>query len=207
MADVLHEDEVLSSVEAALERLASGDRERHGEDYALTLEATARPVAWADAAWARLLPLLSHADNRVRSIAGQTLCRLAPGADKVAVSHDLHRLVAATKDERFVTARHILASLWQVGLADRAVRRDLLDALMQRAGATAAEKNGALVRCDISICLRRLFDETGDEAVRNAALSLIEREPDDKNAQKMRRQWRWILDSGASQGMRFHPAR
>lgn len=190
MPDELREDEVPVAVEAALERLASGDRERHGEDYALMLEATARPVAWADAVWARLLPLLGHADNRVRSITGQTLCRLAQGADQAAVSRDLRWLVAATQDERFVTARHILASLWQVGLGDRAVRRDLLDALLHRASATAAEKNGALVRCDISICLRRLFDQTGDEAVRNAALSLIEREPDDKNAGKMRRQWR-----------------
>ncbi|WP_206436973.1 hypothetical protein, partial [Paracoccus haematequi] len=53
----------------------------------------------------------------------------------------------------------------------------------------SGERQHTLVRCNIFLCLGRLFDETGDELAGNAALSLIERKPDDKNAGKLRRQW------------------
>lgn len=61
MADDSRTNDVPVEIEAALERLASGDRERHGEDYTLLLEATAGSVAWANAAWARVFPLLAVA--------------------------------------------------------------------------------------------------------------------------------------------------
>lgn len=40
------------------------------------------------------------------------------------------------------------------------------------------------VRYDVLYVLRRLFEETRDEAVQAEALALIEAEPDEKNAKK-----------------------
>jgi hypothetical protein len=57
------------------------------------------------------VPLLRRRDNRVRSIAGQTLGRLAAGASRGTVLNDLDALVAVTHDEHFVTARRIPAPL------------------------------------------------------------------------------------------------
>jgi len=181
--------DVPPDVRAALDRLASGDRGTQGDDYALLQQATAEPVRWADAAWPLIEPLLRNRDNRVRSIAGQTLSRMAPGASHDTVLGGLPSLIAVTRDERFVTARHVLGSLWQVGLANREVRAVLLDKLIERCRSAVDEKNAALVRHDIVCCLRRLFDETGDAQVKAGADELITQEPDERNARKMRAAW------------------
>jgi hypothetical protein len=177
-------------VRNALDRLASGERDLQGNAFALLEQATAQPVAWADAAWLTVVPLLRHRDNRVRSIAGQILGRLAAGASRGTVLNDLEALVAVTHDERFVTARHVLTSLWRVGLVDVEVRHRLLEKLAQRCRSAIEEKNAALIRYDVLCCLRRLFDETGDEVVRSEAAALIANEPDHGNAKKMRTAWR-----------------
>jgi hypothetical protein len=178
-------------IQDALRRLSSGDRSVHGEDFVLLQQATAQPVQWADAAWQLVMPLLRHGDNRVRSIAGQFLNALAAaGASPETVLGGLDALVSVTHDDRFVTARHVLVSLWKVGLRDGEVRRRLLAKLTQRSRSAVVEKNAALIRHDVVCCLRRLFDETGDEAVRSEAAALIADEPDTKNAQKMRAVWR-----------------
>lgn len=178
-------------IQDALRRLDSGDRSVHGEDFALLQQATAQPVAWADAAWKLAAPLLRHRDNRVRSIAGQFLTALAAaGASPETVLGGLDALVSVTRDDRFVTARHVLSSLWKIGLQDGEVRHRLLAKLTQRGRSAVDEKNAALVRYDVVCCLRRLFDEIGDEAVRSEAAALIADEPDTKNARKMRAVWR-----------------
>jgi hypothetical protein len=137
------------------------------------------------------MPLLRHGDNRVRSIAGQFLNALAAaGASPETVLGGLDALVSVTRDDRFVTARHVLGSLWKVGLQDGEVRHRLLAKLAQRYRTAVDGKNAALIRYDIVCCLRRLFDETGDGTVRSKAAALIADESDTKNAQKMRAVWR-----------------
>jgi hypothetical protein len=41
-------------------------------------------------------------------------------------------LITVTWDERFVTARHCLRSLWRIGLGGETQRRAVLDALAKR---------------------------------------------------------------------------
>jgi len=178
-------------VRSALDRLASGERDSQGDDFTQLQQLTAQPVAWADAAWQLVVPLLRHRDNRVRSIAGQFLTRLAAaGASRATVLSGFDALVAVTHDERFVTARHVLTSLWQVGLVDGEVRLRLLEKLGERCRSASEEKNAALIRYDILCCLRHLFDETGDITVKSAAHALIANEPEEKNTRKMQAVWR-----------------
>lgn len=177
-------------VEHALDCLASGDRALQGKSYAVLSEAVARKVGWADPAWDKLKPLLRHKDNRIRSIAGQALCGLAPSASHSLVERDLDELVAVTRDERFVTARHVLLALWKVGVGSHALRRKLLEGLSERFGSSADEKNRTLVRYDIVCTMRRLFDETGDETVKSGAMALIATEEDLKYRKKYAAAWR-----------------
>jgi ABC-type transporter Mla subunit MlaD len=71
--------EVPLNVRNALDQFASGERNHQDDVFALLEQATSQPVAWADAAWPTVVPLLRHRDNRVRSIAGQILGRLGFG--------------------------------------------------------------------------------------------------------------------------------
>jgi hypothetical protein len=50
-----------------------------------------------------------------------------------------------TKDERFVTARHCLQSLWKVGVAGNKQRKIYMEGLERR----VTEKNGTLIRYDL----------------------------------------------------------
>jgi hypothetical protein len=183
-------DSLPEAVEQAVRRLASGDREAQGASYEVLIAATTDKVSWADAGWRELMPLLRHKDNRVRSIAGQVLCNLARSASTSLVDHDLVALVSVTRDERFVTARHVLLGLWKLGLEDIDLRRELIDRLCERFRSGGEEKNGALVRYDILCALRSLFEATGDDSVKAAAMALILTEQDDKYRKKYSGAWR-----------------
>ena len=173
-----------------IDRLASGDRAVQGSSYTFLGSAVAGKVGWADAAWNKLKPLLRHRDNRVRSIAGQILCSLAQSASHSLVERGLDELMSVTHDERFVTARHVLLALWKVGVRGPELRHKLLDGLSERFRSSAGEKNCTLVRYDIVCTMRRLYDGTGDEAVRTRAMALIPTEDDVKYRKKYATAWR-----------------
>jgi hypothetical protein len=178
------------AVQEAIRSLASGDRSAQGASYQTLSDATAEKVGWADYAWEGLRPLLSHKDNRVRSIAGQALCNLARSASPGLVERDLDGLISVTRDARFVTARHVLLGIWKLGLQEHQLRRKLLKKLTERFRFADAEKNGALVRYDLLCALRRLFDATGDESVKAEAIALIPSEQSEKYRKKYAMAWR-----------------
>ena len=143
----------------------------------------------------RFAALLSHGNGHVRSIAGQMLSNLAPSAAPKTAQRDFGKALAGTRDGKFVTARHILQSLWKFGLGGEDVRRALLDGLAERFRQAEGEKNGTLVRFDIATGLRALYDETGDETVRPTAVELIALEQDAKYARKYAGAWRGLMQS------------
>ena len=105
------------------------------------LEETAKPVDWAYDVWDERVATLKHKDNRQRAIAAQVLCNLAKSDPNKRMLKDFSALLAATKDERFVTARHCMQALWKVGLAGRDQRKKLT--VLQIASASAPRKRTA----------------------------------------------------------------
>jgi hypothetical protein len=149
-------------------------------------------VPWAYEVWDRLKELLAAGDNHQRSMAAQLLSNLAKSDPEGRMKEDFHLLTRATFDERFVTARHSLQSLWKIGLASAPYRDMLLAGLEKRFADAAEEKNGTLIRFDIVEGLRKLYDAGGasDETVRQHALALIETESDPKYKKKYAAVWR-----------------
>lgn len=180
------------AVRSALETLAAGDTQTIGHAYAVLQQEADQKVDWADAVWDELISLLASPDNRVRSIAGQTLSALALSADHRSVSRDLGTILQTTRDERFVTARHVLQSVWRIGLCSDDLRQDLLLRLEQRFKDCTGEKNWTLIRFDIVCGLRKLYFATGDRAVRDAAENLIGLEDTAKYRRKYAGAWRDI---------------
>ena len=103
---------------------------------------------------------------------------------------DLAASLRVTKDERFVMARHCLQSLWKVGLAGEPQRRVLLKGLAARFKECKAEKNCTLIRYDILVVLRRVFDLVNDEEIRRTAARLMAMEKDLKYRKKYATVWR-----------------
>jgi hypothetical protein len=154
------------------------------------LAATEQPVDWAYEAWDELIAGLKHKDNRVRAITSQILCRLAKSDPEGRMLKDFDALLAVTKDERFVTARHCLQALWQIGLAGEPQRERVVEGLAFRFEECIVEKNTTLIRFDILQDLRNLYDYVPDEAIREKALALIETETDLKYRKKYASVWK-----------------
>ncbi|MFL6417389.1 MAG: hypothetical protein ACJ74Y_17175, partial [Bryobacteraceae bacterium] len=161
-----------------LDDLRSSEQSLQNHAFHALVKATDTPVDWAYEVWDDLLRTLVDGDNRQRSIASQVLANLAKSDPKQRILKDLGALLKVTKDERFVTARHCLQSLWKVGVAGEAQRKTLLKGLSGRFKECATDKNCTLIRYDILVVLRRVYDLTGDEQIRAVAEQLIATEED-----------------------------
>jgi hypothetical protein len=173
-----------------LENLQSNDRELQNQAFFHILEVTDKPVAWAYEVWDELVENLGHKDNHVRAIAAQVLCNLAKSDPENRMLRDFPALLAVTKDERFVTARHCMQALWKVGVAGKEQRAILLEGLEDRFNECITEKNCTLIRYDILQGMRNVYDVVPDEMIRAKALALIESEADPKYRKKYATLWR-----------------
>jgi hypothetical protein len=175
-----------------LDNLRSEDRELQNSAFTTILAETDQPVDWAYEAWDDLVKDLCHKDNHVRAIAAQVLCNLAKSDPKYRMQKDFPALLAVTKDERFVTARHTMQALWKVGAAGKKQQKLVVDGLTGRFAECITEKNCTLIRYDILQSLRNLYDAVKDEKIREKALELIETEDDLKYRKKYASLWKVI---------------
>lgn len=177
-------------IQQYLADIHSTERELQGQAFLHLLSLTDQPVDWAYEAWDGLVADLGHGDNHVRAIGAQLLCNLVKSDPQNRMERTLPALLALTKDERFVTARHCMQSLWKVGAAGGQQRSQLVAGLEQRFKECSMEKNCTLIRYDIIQSLRNVYAAVKDEGVKEKALRLIETEPDLKNRKKYSGLWR-----------------
>jgi hypothetical protein len=173
-----------------LENIHSQDRDLQNAAYSAMMESTDKPVDWAYEVWDKLVADLKHKDNHVRAIAAQVLSNLAKSDPDKRILKDFDALLDVTKDERFVTARHCMQSLWRVGVAGDEQRRKYLDGLEGRFNECIAEKNCTLIRYDILQSFRNVYDVVKDEAIRAKALALIDTETDAKYRKQYMTLWK-----------------
>jgi len=179
--------------ERARELFAARDLADRGASYEALEELfrmTERPVGWAYEYWDRLLGDLTHRGGDRRAFAAQMLSRLAISDPDGRMLEDFPRIAAVMKDEKTVSARHTLQSIWRVALAGAKQKEMVLDALETRFRECTDEKNCTLVRTDVVIALARLSKATDDETVEARVGALIEAEPDEKQRKKQRAAWR-----------------
>ncbi len=173
-----------------LDHLWSEDRQVQNDAFTHILKVTDKPVDWAYEAWDELMANLTHKDNHNRAIAAQVLCNLARSDPKNRMLKDFDHLLAVTKDERFVTARHCMQALWKVGVAGKKQQQNYIAGLERRFEECVAEKNCTLIRFDILQSMRNVYDVVKDEIIRTKALELIETEADLKYRKKYATLWR-----------------
>jgi hypothetical protein len=160
--------------------LKSSDKDRQNHAYQALIVMTDAPVSWAYDVWDELLRLIAMGDNRQRSIAGQLLSNLAKSDPEQRIIKDSAALIELTKDERFVTARHCLLSLWKVAILSDRHRQTIADGLSRRFKESTSEKNYTLIRYDIQCVFKKIYDLTGDQQLRAKAEDLIKLEEDPK---------------------------
>jgi hypothetical protein len=173
-----------------LNNLWSENRELQNKAFTFILKATEKPVDWAYEVWDELLANLTHKDNHNRAIAAQVLCNLAKSDPKEKMLKDFDSLLAVTKDERFVTARHCMQALWKVGVAGKKQQKAYMAGLDGRFKECITEKNCTLIRYDILQSMRNVYDTMKDESIKERAWELIETEEDIKYRKKYASLWK-----------------
>jgi len=169
--------------------LKSADKNRQNRAYQMLLEMTAERVDWAYYVWDDLLQLTAKGDNRQRSIAGQLLSNLAKSDPEMRILRDAEHLISVTKDERFVTARHVLLGLWKIAIVGDQQRKAVVDGLVRRFKECIAEKNCTLIRYDIEFVFKKIYEMTSDESLRSIAEQLISLEENAKYKKKYGTVW------------------
>lgn len=173
-----------------LANIHATDKQLQNDAYFALMVATDQPVDWAYQAWDGLLADLRDQDNHVRAIAAQVLCNLAKSDPEKRMLKDFAALLLVTKDERFVTARHCMQSLWKVGVTGPEQRQVFLSGLAGRFAECVTEKNSTLIRADILQSLRNVYDLTQAAEIREKALALIATEDDEKYRKKYTAIWK-----------------
>jgi len=178
-----------SKTQKHVANLRSEDRDLQNQAFSYILNATEQPVDWAYEIWDQLMEGLRHRDNHVRAISAQILANLAKSDPKNRMRKDFPALMVVTRDEKFVTARHTLQSIWKVGLETR-MQKTVVNALADWFKNCITHKNCTLIRYDIIEDFRNLYDEVQDEKIKHRALELIEAEEDLKYKKKYAGVWR-----------------
>lgn len=173
-----------------LDNIRSKDGQVQFKAYDYLMKETEKPVDWAYEAWDEIVEGLTHKDNHVRAITGQLLSNLAKSDPKGRMFKDFDKLLKVTKDERFVTARHTLQNLWKVGIVGKKHQRLYMDGMEKRFKECIKEKNCTLIRYDILVSMRNVYNEIKDEAIKEKALALIETEKDLKYQKKYKTVWK-----------------
>jgi hypothetical protein len=173
-----------------VDNILSNNKDLQNKAYTYLLDATDQPVDWSYDVWDEMLAGLTHRDNHVRAISAQILSNLAKSDPKKRMLEDFEKLLEVTKDERFVTARHCLQSLWKVGVAGKNQQEIYMDGLERRFKECVNEKNWSLIRYDILQSMRSVYEEVKDETIREKALELIDSEQDPKYRKKYAGLWR-----------------
>ena len=177
------------TIRVHLDNIHSEDGQVQNKSYMFLLKETEKPVDWAYEAWDELVEGLTHKDNHVRAISSQLLANLAKSDPKGRMFKDFDKLLNVTKDEKFVTARHCLQSIWKVGLGGKNQQIMVVKGLEKRYQECDKEKNGSLIRYDIIVGLKNLYEATTSSEIKEKALELIELEEDLKYKKKYLSVW------------------
>lgn len=179
-----------SEMTAEYVKLYSEDKDLRYQALQNLLTATESEVDWVYEVWDDVVKLAGDKDNHLRTISVQLISNLAKSDHNYKLPADFEKLYQVTFDDKFVTARHSLQSLWKIGVVNKEYRKMLTDALSKRFKEALREKNGTLLRYDILEIFKKIYQVTNDQSVRQIALGLIVIEADPKYKKKYSMLWK-----------------
>jgi hypothetical protein len=174
-----------AGIDILMERLKSAkDDERYS---ALTelLAITEEKVPWFAEYREELAAKLADANSYQRSIGAMLLANLAKSEGKKGeFGKLLPALMGLVDDEKFITERQYLQSVWKVALVDPAYEKQIVAQLRAEFAACAAKKHANLLRLDIVAGLAKIMAGTGEAGMRPEIEALIATEEGEKERTK-----------------------
>lgn len=166
------------------EDLASQDDKRRYRALQAILQMTDTPVEWAYEAWDSLAARLTDENSYQRSIGAMVLCNLAKSDPKRRMRKTAKDLLPLMRDEKFVTARQCIQSIWKLAAGDGELKAPVVSQLEKRFKEAEKEKHHNLIRQDVIQSLGKVSAATADPAIMQRARKLIESEKEEKYRKK-----------------------
>lgn len=168
-------------MEDLLEKLNSKDDEVRYPAFLRMQALTEHKVEWVYEVWDILVVKLSDPNSYQRNIGAILLCNLSQSDGEGRLAAVLPRLLACSKDEKFITSRLTLQNLWKPAWFEPKLRDDIVAHLSQRFVECENEKHSNLLRQDILQSAFTLAELTHEDALQQKALELIQSEKDEKS--------------------------
>jgi hypothetical protein len=144
------------------------------------LQITESKVDWIYEVWDQLLEKLDDENSYQRSIGILLLCNLAKSDTEDCLRLALDRLLAHTKDEKFITSRQCIQNIWKAAATNKSNREKVLKHLEKRFGECANEKHYNLLRQDMIQSMMMLNKQAKDDELLIRSQKLIAKEQDMK---------------------------
>ncbi|MBN2115498.1 MAG: hypothetical protein JW730_02945 [Anaerolineales bacterium] len=160
--------------------LASTDDKIRLEALQSLLKVTEAKVDWVYEVWDLLLEKLDHQNSYQRSIGVMLLCNLAKSDVENRLDTSLDRLLAHTRDEKFITSRQCLQNIWKAAATNKPNRDKVLQHLGKRFTECTNEKHSNLIRQDIIQSMISLYAKDGDDGLLTKVRTLIAKEKEAK---------------------------
>jgi hypothetical protein len=141
-----------------------------------TLKLTESKVDWVYEVWDLLLEKLDHENSYQRSIGIMVLCNLAKSDIENRLADSLDRLLVHTRDEKFITSRQCIQSIWKVAAANKSNREKVLKHLEKRFVECIDEKHSNLLRLDIIQSMMALQKVEKEDALLTRIQALVAKE-------------------------------
>jgi hypothetical protein len=164
--------------------LGSTDDQIRLDAFDQLLSLTEKQVSWVYEVWDELIARLDHPNSYQRSIAVMLLCNLAKSDSERKINQSIDKLLAHTKDEKFITSRKCIQNIWKLALVSPDLKEQIIDHLAGRFRECVTEKHYNLLRADIIQSIRNLYDCQSDASLLNFGRSLIELEKEAKHRKK-----------------------
>jgi hypothetical protein len=171
-------------VKECFDNLGSTDDKIRLNALQAILKVTDEKADWVYDVWDDLLGKLDNENSYQRSIGIMLLCNLAKSDRENRLNDSLGLLLAHTKDEKFITSRQCIQSIWKVAITNQQHRKRILDHLEKRFKECIDEKHYNLIRQDIIQSIRHISLELKDPALFARARAWIVEEVEEKYRKK-----------------------
>jgi hypothetical protein len=148
------------------------------------LKITEGKVNWVYEVWDDLVNRLDDENSYQRSISIMVLCNLAKSDTQDRLASSLDRLLAHTRDDKFITSRQCIQNIWKVALLGDQTRERVISHLETRFEECSLEKHYNLIRQDILQSMRLLYDSEKDAGLLLKAKDLVLKEKEEKYRKK-----------------------
>lgn len=171
-------------INTLIEMLSLKDDTARYSAFQELLKITEEKVDWFEEYRIALTQKLTDENSYQRSIGLMLLCNLAKDEKKQEFNGILEKMMPLVNDEKFVTQRQYLQSIWKVAIVENKYRDQIVKQLKEEFKNCTTKKHYNLLRLDIISSMIKIMNTQDSESIRNIIREMINEETDEKSKKK-----------------------